>query len=183
QGVTNVGTVPSEAERNGDFRNSSLAAPRDPSTGQPFPDRIVPSSRFSSNGRALLSAYPLPNFAGPGGNYAVTGTNETHSREEVLRLDYMASPQTQVSYRFSHNDVQIFHPVQGGSLCLVSGTRPRVARSASFRARGRVRAGRPWAQSRRRCRTRCSIRRADRSRKTRSPRGRRTRRSGGWRSA
>jgi Carboxypeptidase regulatory-like domain/TonB-dependent Receptor Plug Domain/TonB dependent receptor len=125
QGVTNVGTVPSEAERNGDFRNSSLAAPRDPSTGQPFPDRIVPSSRFSSNGRALLSAYPLPNFAGPGGNYAVTGTNETHSREEVLRLDYMASPQTQVSYRFSHNGVQIFNPFQGGSLGIVPGTRPR----------------------------------------------------------
>ena len=35
------------------------------------------------NGRALLTAYPLPNFSGPGGNSAVTGTNETHSREEV----------------------------------------------------------------------------------------------------
>ena len=125
QGVTNVGTVPTQEERSGDFRNSSLAAPRDPSTGQPFPDRIVPASRFSPNGRALLSAYPPPNFGGPGGNYSVTGTNETHSREEVLRLDYMISAQTQVSYRFSHNDVQIFNPFQGGSLGIVPGTRPR----------------------------------------------------------
>jgi Carboxypeptidase regulatory-like domain/TonB-dependent Receptor Plug Domain len=125
QGVTNVGTVPTLEERNGDFRNSSLAAPRDPNTTQPFPDRIVPSARFSPNGGALLAAYPLPNFGGPGGNYAVTGTNETRSREEVARIDYTLSAQTQVSYRFSHNDVKIFNPFQGGTLGIVPGTRPR----------------------------------------------------------
>jgi Carboxypeptidase regulatory-like domain/TonB-dependent Receptor Plug Domain len=125
QGVTNVGTVPMLEERNGDFRNSTLPAPRDPQTGQPFADRIVPSSRFSANGRALLAAYPVPNFGGPGGNFSVTGTNETHSREEVARIDYVMSPRTQVSYRFSHNDVQIFNPFQGGSLGIVPGTRPR----------------------------------------------------------
>jgi outer membrane receptor protein involved in Fe transport len=125
QGVTNVGTVPTQEERNGDFRSSTLAAPRDPNTGLPFADRIVPASRFSANGRALLSAYPLPNFGGPGGNFAVTGTNQTHSREEVARIDYVLSPKTQVSYRFSHNDVQIFNPFQGGALGVVPGTRPR----------------------------------------------------------
>ena len=125
QGVTNVGTVPTQEERNGDFRNSALPAPRDPLTGAAFPDRTVPTGRFSPNGRAVLSAYPLPNFGGPGGNYAVTGTNETHSREEVARLDYVISPKTQVSYRFSHNDVQIFNPFQGGNLGTVPGTRPR----------------------------------------------------------
>jgi len=35
------------------------------------------------------------------------------------------SPKIQVSYRFSHNDVQIFNPFQGGSLGIVPGTRPR----------------------------------------------------------
>ena len=125
QGSTNVGTVPTVEERNGDFRSSSLAAPRDPTTGQPFPNRMVPSSRFSANGPALLSAYPVPNFGGPGGNYVVTGTNETRSREEVARIDYVLSPKTQVSYRFSHNDVKIFNPFQGGSLGIVPGTRPR----------------------------------------------------------
>ena len=125
QGVTNVGTVPTLEERNGDFRNSTLAAPRDPNTGQPFADRTIPASRFSPNGRALLTAYPSPNFAGPGGNFAVTGTNETRSREEVARIDYVVSPKTQVSYRFSHNDVKIFNPFQGGTLGVVPGTRPR----------------------------------------------------------
>ena len=43
QGVTNVGTVPTQEERNGDFRNSTLAAPRDPATGTAFrgPDGAV----------------------------------------------------------------------------------------------------------------------------------------------
>jgi hypothetical protein len=125
QGVTNVSTVPTLAERSGDFRASSLAAPRDPLTGQPFPDRLVPASRFSPNGRALLAAYPEPNFAGPGGNYSTTGANETDSREEVLRIDHVISSRTQASYRYSHNDVQIFNPFQGGNTGIVSGTRPR----------------------------------------------------------
>ncbi len=124
-GTTNVDTVPTLAERNGDFRASSLAAPKDPLTGLAFPDRIVPASRFSANGRALLGVYPAPNFSGPGGNYLVTGTNQTDSREEVMRLDYVLSTQTQVSYRFSHNDVQIFNPFQGGNTGIVPGIRPR----------------------------------------------------------
>ncbi len=125
QGVSNVSTVPTMAERSGDFRTSSLAAPRDPVSGQPFPDRTVPASRFSPNGRALLAAYPAPNFGGPGGNYLVTATNETDSREEVLRVDYVISPRTQATYRFTHNDVQIFNAFQGGNTGIVPGTRPR----------------------------------------------------------
>jgi hypothetical protein len=125
QGVSQVTTVPTVAERSGDFRNSSLAAPRDPQTGQPFPDRTIPSSRFSTNGSALLSAYPVPNFTGPGGNYVTTGTNQTDSREEVVRIDYVHSSRTQVSYRYSHNAVDVFNPFQGGNTGIVPGIRPR----------------------------------------------------------
>jgi hypothetical protein len=125
QGVSNVSTVPTLAERAGDFRASSLPAPRDPLTGQPFLDRVIPGPRISANGRALLSAYPAPNFGGPGGNYLNTGTNETDSREEVVRIDYVLSARTQVTYRYTHNDVQIFNPFQGGNIGIVPGTRPR----------------------------------------------------------
>jgi hypothetical protein len=125
QGVTNVSTVPTVAERNGDFSTSSLAAPKDPLTGLAFPDRRIPASRMSTNGRALLSAYPAPNFAGPGGNFALTGTNITDSREEVARVDYTLSSRTQASYRFSHNNVDIFNPFQGGNTGIVPGVRPR----------------------------------------------------------
>src|SRR5712691_1540721 len=46
-GATRLNVVPTQQERTGDFRNSTLPAPIDPLNGQPFPDRIVPSSRFS----------------------------------------------------------------------------------------------------------------------------------------
>src|SRR5262249_39732134 len=62
QGATTVDPVPTRAERHGAFSASSLPAPKDPLTGQPFPNRMVPSSRFSANGPPLLSVYPLPNF-------------------------------------------------------------------------------------------------------------------------
>src|SRR5712692_10368191 len=48
-GVVRLGIVPTALERTGDFRGSSLAAPRDPLNNQPFPDRVVPASRFSKN--------------------------------------------------------------------------------------------------------------------------------------
>ena len=37
----------------------------------------------------------------------------------------MLSSRTQVSYRYSHNDVKIFNPFQGGNPGIVPGTRPR----------------------------------------------------------
>jgi hypothetical protein len=40
-------------ERAGDFRGSTLAAPVDPTTNAPYPDRVVPQSAWSKNG-------PLP---------------------------------------------------------------------------------------------------------------------------
>ena len=40
-----MATVPSIAERSGDFSQSALR-PRDPATGQPFPGGIIPASRF-----------------------------------------------------------------------------------------------------------------------------------------
>jgi hypothetical protein len=72
QGQTSVTLVPTAAERRGNFQNSAVK-PMDPATGQLFPDAIVPSSRWSSNGPLLLKPIPLPNFSGPGGNFSGAG--------------------------------------------------------------------------------------------------------------
>lgn len=125
RGQAQLSTVPTEAERNGDFRNSSLAAPVDPLTNQPFPNRIVPSARFSQNGPLLLKAYPLPNFGGPGGNYSTAAVSKTDTREDHLRIDYILSEKTQVMYRYTHDEVAIFNAFQGGNTGIVPGGRPR----------------------------------------------------------
>jgi hypothetical protein len=124
QGETRVGVVPTASERAGDFRNSTLPAPNDPTSGLPFPDRTVPASSFSRNGPALLKPYPLPNFGGPGGNYSATGVNRTDTREDMLKIDYVL-PKTQIMYRWTHDEFDIFNAWQGSNLGIVPGARPR----------------------------------------------------------
>lgn len=126
-GATRLNNVPTQDERNGDFRNSSLPAPVDPLNGQPFPNRIVPSTRFSHDGPRLLVPIPLPNFGGPGGNYVATRVSRTDPRQLLLRFDYAVSPKTQINYRWVHDEWDILDAFQGGSLGIVPGARPRPA--------------------------------------------------------
>ncbi len=55
------GSVPTVKMRNGDFSQFSTAI-KDPITGQPFPNKIIPSTRFSDVSKKVLENYvPLPN--------------------------------------------------------------------------------------------------------------------------
>src|SRR5438552_11670381 len=67
--TTNTGTVPSLAMRNGDFSELLNAANpyfrrvraiNDPLNGSPFPAYIIPASRISHNGQALIKVFPQP---------------------------------------------------------------------------------------------------------------------------
>ena len=60
-GSTRVNIVPTAAERSGDFRGSTLAAPVDPLNGQPFPDRTIPR-RASPRRPAAAEAAPAAEF-------------------------------------------------------------------------------------------------------------------------
>ena len=126
-GATRVNVVPTAAERAGNFQNSTLAAPIDPLNGVPFPNRIVPSDRWSNNGPRLLQPIPLPNFGGPGGNFVVTPVSQTDPRELLFRFDYVLSPKTQINYRWAHDEWNILDAFQGSSLGIVPGGRPRPA--------------------------------------------------------
>ena len=125
RGATNTGVVPTAAERSGDFRGSSLPAPIDPLNGQPFPDRVVPSSRWSRNGPLMLKLYPLPNFPGPGGNYTNTQISVTDPREELIRADYNLSPKTQITFRWTQDKWDIMDAFGGGALGIGPGQRNR----------------------------------------------------------
>lgn len=51
--------MPSAAERTGDFSASAVPI-RDPLTGLPFPNNVIPADRISPQAAALLPYYPLP---------------------------------------------------------------------------------------------------------------------------
>src|SRR4051812_36079147 len=54
-------TVPTAAMRTGDFRGTAIT-PRDPVTGQAFPNQIIPSDRIDPAARKIMDFfYPLPN--------------------------------------------------------------------------------------------------------------------------
>jgi Carboxypeptidase regulatory-like domain/TonB-dependent Receptor Plug Domain len=132
QGQANVNVVPTAEERSGDFVNSTLPAPVDPLTGQPFANRVVPQSRWSKNGPLLLQPYPLPNFAGPGGNFVASGMNITDYRQELARIDYRLTPSTQLSYRIINDKWDIVFPFRTTNLGIIPNARPRPGYVTSF---------------------------------------------------
>jgi hypothetical protein len=115
-------TVPSLAERNGDFNrsvgsaNGSLyPASRiiDPLTGGPFPNGIIPANRIDPNTQRLLNVFPLPNAPdeinggalNPSGqwyNYSITDTLERPGWQGTLRLDYNISDKVRAFVRGSN---------------------------------------------------------------------------------
>ena len=72
---TNLATVPTAKMRTGDFSEllspnaffSGITVIRNPATGQPFPNNVIPQNLLSANGLAMLSAYPAPDARLPAG--------------------------------------------------------------------------------------------------------------------
>src|SRR5437867_2156254 len=87
-------TVPTTAERSGDFSQTRDAAGipvtiKDPVTGQPFPENKIPSDRFSPYGPQVLNWLPLPNVTGqPTYNYESQVASELPSFDQLYRADY-----------------------------------------------------------------------------------------------
>ena len=111
--TTNTGIVPSLAMRNGDFSEllsasnpffKKVRAITDPTTNAPFAGNIIPQSRISHNGQALLDIFPqpVPGFLQGAANWI--GTKPTHSdlRKDTFKVDYLISQTEHLSIRGSH---------------------------------------------------------------------------------
>jgi len=84
-------SVPTLLERQGDFSQSAVK-PSDPSTGQPFPENLIPSNRVDAISQKLLQFYPAPN-TGPG--------LSSSSPSEPARTDQML---VKLDHRLRNND-------------------------------------------------------------------------------
>lgn len=106
-------TMPTAAERLGDFSNSrntngALIVVKDPTTKAAYPGNIVPKTSLNPNGQALLNLWPTPNLA-PGGvlngyryNYQVQESVRVPKTSETGRMDYVITPKTTVYGRFNY---------------------------------------------------------------------------------
>jgi Carboxypeptidase regulatory-like domain len=98
-------TVPTEAMRNGDFRGTGIT-PRDPNTGEPFPDKVIPADRISAEARRIMDFfYPLPNRGTISNGYGIYQefVPKTRNRNRAdLRIDHEATKNDSIFLRGSY---------------------------------------------------------------------------------
>jgi len=114
----------SAALRRGDFGGVTQAI-TDPTTGQPFPNKLIPASRIDPNATILADpnlVWPLPNS--PGDRWAGVGGAPTNVREEILRVDHNVNERNQVFFRFVHDTTEqnFATPLWGGGTYPTIGT-------------------------------------------------------------
>jgi hypothetical protein len=101
-------TVPTAAMRNGDFRGTAIV-PKDPDTGLPFPNQVIPGDRIDPAARAVMNFfYPLPNQGTTiNGGYGVFQqfVPETRRRQRAdVRVDLEASKSDSLFVRSSYQN-------------------------------------------------------------------------------
>jgi hypothetical protein len=113
-GQTLVTNVPTLAERNGDFSQSSLVA-IDPASGQPLPGNIVPQYYLSPMGVAIAALYPLPNRNATGANFVSSPSLTDNQNQFDARLDHTFRKSDNLFARYSFVDDNLFNPFAGSS--------------------------------------------------------------------
>ncbi|MCS7024176.1 MAG: TonB-dependent receptor [Bryobacteraceae bacterium] len=97
QGQTASATVLSALERQGDFRQSPVR-PRDPLTGQPFPDGVIPASQLHPISQNILRRIPLPNV---GRNQLISVEDGIlNANQGLARLDHWLSSRHRLQLRY-----------------------------------------------------------------------------------
>ncbi len=115
-------TVPTDLERNGDFSQTKTGAGAviaifDPLTNgtQQFAGNVIPKSRFSTMGLAMLNFFPKPNYnceGCPGDadpalrtqrNYRSSAAGSYPKRQDLIRVDYNITPSLQVYWRYEQD--------------------------------------------------------------------------------
>ena len=93
-------TMPTLLERQGDFSQSALK-PKDPNTGAPYPNNIIPANLINKSGQALTNLLTLPNSFDPNGsyNYLFQDTKKGSRDQELFRIDYKATDKDSIFFR------------------------------------------------------------------------------------
>jgi hypothetical protein len=113
-------TVPTAAERNGDFSALLALGSKyqiyDPATGvaqgsrimrQQFPGNIIPAARLSPIAKNFLQFYPAPNQPGAAdgqNNYLANSVRRDTYNGELGRIDFNISDKHKVFWDYRHND-------------------------------------------------------------------------------
>jgi hypothetical protein len=102
-------TVPTPAERQGDFSQSvnssgQLYLVKDPNTGVPYAGNVVPTSLINPTMQKILGVFPQPNYSNRAVshgnyNYIISDSIDNPIHQEFLRLDWNPDDRWRVSFR------------------------------------------------------------------------------------
>ena len=107
-------TMPTALERAGDYSQTDtttlkLIPIKDPTTGVVYPGNIIPASRISPSGAAMMNLFPMPFTTDPTGQHQYNAiyqfSRHDPHEDRILRLDYNVAPSTQAFVRLM-NDYQ-----------------------------------------------------------------------------
>ena len=114
-----VQSVPSLALRRGDLSSIS-ATIKDPLTGQPFPNKLIPISRISPISLNVLDQlFPLPNAGAPGSNannYVQNFAEPITSNQGDVRVDQNISDKQNAFFRLSYKKREVVTAPTTGSV-------------------------------------------------------------------
>ncbi len=114
---TTLAIVPTTAETSGDF-SSLLSGPspqviKNPATGIPYPNNVIPGSQLDPNALTLVKHYypqPTPGFQNGPYNFVSSAPDFTKWREESLRLDYHITDKLSTYVRLTQDNVTLQNP-------------------------------------------------------------------------
>ncbi len=95
--LVNTAIPPTQAERNGDFSHSAGGVPTDPATGLPFPNAMIPSSRFDPAAVKYLSVVPLANTSA--GTYSTLDPETNNGTNLIAKGDHRFTSNNMMSGR------------------------------------------------------------------------------------
>ncbi len=105
QGVDANNVVASAAERSGNFSDILPKTIKDPLTGQPFPNNVIPANRLSPQSQFLLPYMPAPNLV-QGTTFRAVSTSPLAQQiyKGDLRIDHQLTGKDRLMGRYSIAD-------------------------------------------------------------------------------
>ncbi len=104
--------VPTADQRRGDFGTLTII---DPSTGQPFPNNVIPASRLNEVSLNLQEKYiPLPNFESGAVNFFAARAIPTDMHQYTVRVDHQFGAKDSIFIRWFDSRQRDSQPFRGG---------------------------------------------------------------------
>jgi Carboxypeptidase regulatory-like domain/TonB-dependent Receptor Plug Domain len=103
-------TLPTMAQRSGDFSGVSGVSLKNPLTGAAMPGNTVPSSQITPFAATVLSALPQPTAPGNSNNYSSAPADTTDGDKGDFRYDYYINQRVSLFARYSQSEVDITSP-------------------------------------------------------------------------